>query len=88
MVLLTQPDGIVIRLSTCVEMHRLADLILTLVLPRHVIGCRSVACLVGDLARLKKVNVSPALALARTYFLIFTRQQGHQEAGLIIITIL
>lgn len=46
-VLFTQSDGVVIGLRSCVKVHRLADFVLPLVLPCHMIGCRSVASLIG-----------------------------------------
>lgn len=51
-VLLAEADGVVVRLGPRVEVHRLADVLLALVLPRQVVGGRPVARLVGDLARL------------------------------------
>lgn len=55
-ILFTQSDGVVVGLRTCVKVHRLADLVLSLVLPSDVIGCRSIASLIGYDARLSNVQ--------------------------------
>lgn len=54
-ILFTQSDGVVIGLCSCVEVHRLADFILSLVLPCNMIRRCSVARLIGYLTRLRNI---------------------------------
>ena len=48
-VYLAEPYGVVVGLRSCVEVHGLFDLLVTLVLPGQVVRSRPVPCVVGDL---------------------------------------
>lgn len=51
---LTKSDGVVVGLGADVEVHRLFDLVMTLVVSGQVVRRCSVTRRVGDLKRLKK----------------------------------